>query len=108
MQQPELRSAILLTLMGADARDILTSAGIPATLVSGGRLASLASRQLPAPALMVVNKAVGFRILAQTGEKVLTRLGKACPLAGGFIGAALDVYLFNRILDHAREELPRV
>lgn len=108
VQQPELRSAILLTLVGADARDILTSAGIPATLVSGGRLASLASRQLPAPALMVVNKAVGFRILAQTGEKVLTRLGKAIPLAGGFIGAALDVYLFNRILDHAREELPRV
>ena len=85
VQQPELRSAILLTLVGADARDILTSAGIPATLVSGGRLASLASRQLPAPALMVVNKAVGFRILAQTGEKVLTRLGKAIPLAGGFI-----------------------
>lgn len=106
INQPELRSAILLTLVGADARDILTSAGIPGTLVSGGRLASLASRQLPAPALMVVNKAVGFRLLAQTGEKVLTRLGKAIPLAGGVIGAGLDVYLFNRIIDHAREEFP--
>ncbi|WP_462417316.1 EcsC family protein [Kytococcus sp. Marseille-QA3725] len=106
LTQPELRSAILLTLVGADARDILTSAGIPGTLVSGGRLASLASRQLPAPVLMVVNKAVGFRLLAQTGQKVLTRLGKAVPLAGGVIGAGLDVYLLNRILDHAREEFP--
>ncbi len=108
VNQPELRSAILLSLVGADARDILTSAGIPGTLVSGGRLASLASRQLPAPALMVVNKAVGFRLLAQTGEKLLTRLGKAIPLAGGVIGAGLDVYLFNRIIDHAREEFPTV
>ena len=107
VQQPELRSAVLLTLVGADARDILTSAGIPGTLVSGGRLASLASRQLPAPVLMVVNKAVGFRLLAQTGEKVLARLGKAIPLAGGVIGAGLDVYLFRRIIDHAREEFPQ-
>ncbi|MGZ4598568.1 MAG: EcsC family protein [Oryzihumus sp.] len=103
IRQPEVRSAVLLALVGADADDLLSKAGLTKT----GRLANLAAQQLPGPALMVVNKAVGFRLLTQVGKKTLTRFGKAVPLVGGVVGAGLDTYLLKRIADHSRHEFPR-
>ena len=102
INQPEIRSAILLTLVGADADDLLKKAGVVAT----GRLSNLAAQRLPGPVLMVVNKAVGFRLLSTAGKGVLSRFGKGVPVVGGFVGAGLDVYLLRRIADHARQEFP--
>ena len=102
IRQPEVRSAILLALVGADSDDLLKKAGYAST----GRLANLAVQRLPGPALMAVNKAVGFRLLSQVGRKSLTRLGKAVPLVGGVVGAGVDTYLLKRIADHARREFP--
>lgn len=96
------RTAILLTLVGGDADDVLKKAGI----VSTGRLASLASSQLPPPAVMVVNKAVGFRLITQVGDKLFTKLGKGIPLAGGVLGAGLDAFLLSRIAKGAKAEFP--
>jgi hypothetical protein len=100
--RPEIRSAILLTLVGADADDLLSKAGVART----GRLSNLAAQRLPGPALMVVNKAVGFRLLATVGKKGLTRFGRGMPVIGGVLGASLDGYLLHRIADHARHEFP--
>ncbi len=102
IRQPQIRSAVLLTLVGADADDLLKKAGVATT----GRLANLAAERLPGPVLMVVNKAVGFRLLAQVGRKTLARFGKSVPLVGGAVGAGLDAYLLKRIADHARHEFP--
>ncbi|QGN57645.1 EcsC family protein [Nostocoides sp. HKS02] len=102
IKRPEIRSAVLLTLVGADADDLLKKAGVMAT----GRLSNLAAQRLPGPALMVVNKAVGFRLLATAGKKTLTRFGKGVPVIGGVLGAGLDGYLLKRIADHARHEFP--
>ena len=102
IRQPEVRSAILLALVGADSDDLLKKAGYAST----GRLANLAVQRLPGPALMAVNKAVGFRLLSQVGRKSLTRLGKAVPLVGGVVGAGVDTFLLKRIADHARREFP--
>jgi EcsC family protein len=102
LRQPEVRSAVLLTLVGADSEDLLRKAG----LATSGRLSSLAAERLPGPALMVVNKGVGFRLLSQIGRKTLPRFGKAVPLVGGAVGAGVDVYLLRRIADHARHEFP--
>lgn len=102
IRQPEIRSAVLLSLVGADSDDLLQKAGVVAT----GRLSNLAAQRLPGPALMVVNKAVGFRLLSQVGKKGFTRFGKAVPVVGGAVGAGLDVYLLKRIADHARHEFP--
>jgi hypothetical protein len=102
LRQPEVRSAILLTLVGADSDDLLAKAG----LSTSGRLSSLAAERLPGPALMMVNKGVGFRLLSQIGRKSLPRFGKAVPLVGGAIGAGVDVYLLRRVADHARHEFP--
>ncbi len=104
IRQPEVRSAILLALVGADADDLLRKAGFPRT----GVLADLAVQRLPGPVLLAVNKAVGFRLLTQVGRQSLARLGKAVPLAGGVIGAGVDTYLLMRIADHARQEFPPI
>jgi hypothetical protein len=96
------RTVILLALVGGDTDDLLRKAGV----VSTGRLANLASNQLPPPAVMVVNKAVGFRLITQVSDKLFARFGKAIPLAGGAIGAGLDAFLLSKIASVAKQELP--
>lgn len=71
-----------------------------------GRLASMAAQRLPAPALMVVNKAVGFRILSSAGKGVFARFGKAVPVVGGAVGAGMDLWLMKQLADHVRKEFP--
>ncbi|WP_392508200.1 EcsC family protein [Naumannella halotolerans] len=100
-----VRTAILLTLTGSDADDVLKKAGVTAP---GGQLASFALRRLPPAALMIVNKAVGFRLLRGVGEKFLTRLGKGVPFVGGFLGAGLDAWMMSRIGRSAKKEFPPI
>ncbi|MGO4599727.1 EcsC family protein [Terrabacter sp. 2RAF25] len=105
IDQPEIRSAVLLTLAGADSDDLLKKAGLQ---VAGGKLSSLAFERLPAPALMVLNKAVGFRLLGRIGQGTFAKLGRAVPLVGGLIGAGVDVYMLGRIGKQAAKEFPPV
>ena len=103
IDNPQIRSAVLLTLVGADADDLLAKAGVVAPV---GRLSNLAAQRLPGPALMVVNKAVGFRILSTAGKKSFSRFGRKVPIVGGLVGAGLDGWLLHRIADNARQEFP--
>lgn len=102
LAKPEVRTAVLLTLVGADSQDLLAKAGV----AGGGKLASVAMQRLPKAAVMVINKGVGFRLATQLGSKSLSRLGRFVPVVGGGIGAGVDGFLMNRIADHARREFP--
>ncbi len=103
LSRAEVRSAVLLSLVGADSDDLLKKAGYAST----GRLANLAAERLPGPVLMAVNKGVGFRLLTQVGRKTFGRLGRGVPLMGGVIGAGLDGYMIKQIAEHVRTEFPR-
>lgn len=105
IDQPEIRSAVLLTLVGADSEDLLKKAGLHA---AEGKLASLAFDKLPAPALMVLNKAVGFRLLSRIGQGTLAKLGRAVPVVGGLAGGAMDAYMLNKIAAQAAKEFPPI
>ena len=105
IDQPEIRSAILLTLIGADSDDLLKKAGLRAT---GGTFSALAVDRLPAPALMVLNKAIGFRLLGRIGQGTFARLGRLVPVIGGVLGGAIDVYMLSRIGRQAAKEFPPV
>lgn len=100
------RSAVLLSLVGADADDLLRKAGLGtvAGMTGSGRLAAMAASRMPRAAAMMINKAVGFRLLTQVGGRALTRFVRYVPLAGGIVGAGLDGLLMKRIADHARAE----
>lgn len=100
---PTVRTAVLLTLVGSDADDVLRKAGVT---VGGGMATGLALKRLPASAMMVINKAIGFRLLRTVGEKTLTRFGKAIPFIGGAIGGGVDGWMMSRIARSARREFP--
>lgn len=99
----QIRTAVLLTLVGADADDLLRKANM---VVPGGTLSNLAAQRLPGPALMVVQKGIGFRLLAQVGSKTFARLGRLVPLVGGAIGAGLDAYMLHRFAFNAKRQFP--
>lgn len=103
LRDPQVRTAVLLTLVGVRADEVLGAAGIAS---ASGRVTTFALRKLPPAALMMVNKAIGFRLLRGVGERFLNRLGKGIPLVGGAIGAGLDGYLMKRIAEQARREFP--
>ena len=98
---PEVRTAVALTLVGAEADDLLKRAG-----VGPGRMTRVATDRLPAAAAMVVNKGIGFRVVSRVLKTTLGRLGRGVPVVGGLIGAALDLYLINRIATSAHEQFP--
>lgn len=104
ISEERIRTAVLLTLVGSDTDSVLKKAGIS---TGTGRVASYALRGLPPGALMVVNKAIGFRLLRGVGAKTLSRFGRAVPVAGGVVGGGLDAWMMKKIADQAMREFPR-
>lgn len=105
LKAPEVRTAVLLTLTGTKNDDLLAKVGVnPVT----GRATAVALQRLPQSALMMVNKGIGFRLLTNVSEKMLAKLGKFIPLAGGVIGGGLDHMLMRRIAKNAQREFPEV
>jgi EcsC protein family len=104
VEEPQVRTAVLLTLVGSEADEVLKRAGLSGT---SGKVVGLVGQQLPPAALLILNKAIGFRLLRGFGEKVFARLGRGVPLAGGVIGGGIDVWMMKRIADHAVAEFPQ-
>src|SRR5690349_14335500 len=105
VEEPRVRTAILLTLVGSDSDEVLKKAGMA---TASSRVTSYALKGLPPAALMVVNKAVGFRLMRGVSEKVLSRFGRGLPLAGGVVGGGIDGFMMKKIADHAMEEFPPI
>lgn len=97
------RTALMLTLLGADSDDVLRKVG----LAGGGTMSTVALSRVPQAAAMVLNKGIGFRVATRLGTRVLGRMGRAVPLAGGVIGAGLDTYLMRRLASQVSEEFPQ-
>lgn len=100
-----IRAAVALTLVGSDAEDILKRAGMSGGV---GQVSNLALKQMPATAMLMVNKAVGFRLARGVGTKAFSRLGRGIPVAGGVLGGAIDAYMMKKIADAALREFPAI
>jgi|1185.fasta_scaffold53676_2 hypothetical protein len=105
VDDPQVRSAILLTLVGSDADEVLSKAGLA---TGGGTMVSLASRQLPPAGLLILNKAIAFKLIRGVGEKAFSKLGRGVPLLGGVVGGTIDTWMMKRIADHAMGEFPQL
>jgi hypothetical protein len=86
VETDEVRSAILIALLGSAGAGVLRNVGVQ----TGQRSTAVALERLPAQALTEVNKRVGYRLVAKAGEKGVVNLTKLVPLIGGPIGAAVD------------------
>jgi hypothetical protein len=106
VDDPQVRTAVLLALVGSEADEVLAKAGL--TGGTGGKVLGLAASQLPPAGLLMLNKAIGFRILRGVGEKAFARFGRAVPFAGGVLGGGVDLWMMKRIADHAMNEFPPV
>jgi hypothetical protein len=104
LDDPQVRTAVLLTLVGSEADEVLARAGLTG---GTGKVVGLVGQSLPPAALLMVNKAIGFRLLRGFGEKAFARLGRGVPIAGGVVGGGIDVWMMKRIADHALTEFPQ-
>lgn len=100
IKEESVRSAILLDLIGTDATQVLKGMGT----MTGGMATNMATRKMPPAALAIVNKSVAFRLGSQVGQRFLSRIPRIIPVAGGFIGAGLDVLLLRKIAEAARRD----
>ncbi len=102
LDDPATRTAVLLTLTGNNASELLAKAGVAAP---GGRITSTALRRLPSSTLAFINKGVAFRLLTRTLGKGLTRFGRLVPLVGGVVGAVIDRTMVRSVARTATREI---
>ncbi|MDN5918007.1 MAG: EcsC family protein [Pseudonocardia sp.] len=86
LRSEEVRSAILVCLLGSGASTALGKAGVEI----GQKSALAALRKLPGRVLIDINKRIGFRLVTKAGEKGVINLTKLVPLVGAPIGATVD------------------
>ena len=101
VSQPEVRTAVLLTLVVARSDEVLDKEGFGA-----GTLSRIGLRRMPPGALMLVNKAIFFRLLRRVNKRLFWKLGLGMPLLGGGTGALLDSWMMARIAGQALVEFP--
>lgn len=82
----QVRTAILLCLIGNAVKDIVKDAGIGI----GGKLSIEAIKAVPGKVLIDINKKVGFRVLTKFGEKGVINLVRLVPVVSGVIGGGVD------------------
>jgi hypothetical protein len=103
LARADVRSAVMLAMVEADAQSLLTRFGVSG---HGGVVTGLVSGQLSVPAQMVLDKGVGFQLLSRLGRSTLGRFGRGVPLAGGLVGAASDAWMLRRTARAAMTAFP--
>lgn len=88
----QVRTLILLCLIGESAEQILKNAGI----ALGAKITKNILQQIPGKVFIEINKRVGFRLITKAGEKGIVNVAKMVPLVGGVVGAGFDGYFVNR------------
>jgi EcsC protein family len=87
VQSHQVRTAVLLCLLGSEAEGLLKNVGIQI----GERTFRNLLKSLPGKALREINQKVGFRLLTKTGERGVINLSKLMPVVGGLIGGTIDI-----------------
>lgn len=87
----QVRTMVLLCLIGEAGEEILKAAGI----TIGTKVFQNVIKQIPGKVLIEINKKIGFRLITKAGEKGVINLMKFLPLVGGLIGGACDHTFVN-------------
>jgi len=87
----QVRTMVLLCLIGEAGEEILKTAGI----AIGTKVCQNLIKRIPSKVLIEINKKIGFRLITKAGEKGVINLVKMLPLVGGVIGGAFDGIFVN-------------
>lgn len=88
IDEAPVRTAVGLALLGNRGKELVESDFNELQL----KLAQGEFNRLPKKTLLLVNQRIMAKLTQMAGQKGLTRLGKAIPIAGGLVGGALDYY----------------
>ena len=102
VRSEEVRSVILLSLIGSAGASVLADLGVQI----GTKSALSALKKVPGKALIEINKKVGFRLVTKFGTKGVVNLGKFVPLVGGAVGAGVNVATVRTIGNYAKLNFP--
>lgn len=100
----EVRSAIMVSLLGSAGTEMLKNAGVQI----GTKSTTAALKRLPAQVLIEINKKVGYRLLTKFGQRGVINLAKLVPAVGGAIGATVDGVGCRSIAVYAKAAFPAV
>ena len=84
----QVKTLVYACLAGVSVGAIIKPVGIQ----FGEKMALNMVKKIPGKALVKINQKVGFRFLTKFGEKGLINLGKAVPVAGGFVSAGMNLF----------------
>jgi hypothetical protein len=87
----QVRTTVLLSLIGEAGEEILKTAGIAV----GTKVVQNMIKQIPGKVLIEINKKIGFRLITKAGEKGVINLMKLVPLVGGVVGGTFDGIFVN-------------
>ncbi len=87
----QVRTMVLLCLIGEAGEEILKTAGITISTKVFQNLI----KQIPGKVLIEINKKIGFRLITKAGEKGVVNLMKMVPLVGGVVGGTFDGLFVN-------------
>lgn len=100
----DVRTAVLLTMLGSAGTEILKDTGI----VIGTKGLAAALAKVPGKVFIDINKKVGFRLVTKGGTKGVINAGKLVPLIGGPIGATIDGTSMKLVSGYAKSAFPLV
>lgn len=99
LRDNRVKSLVFVCIAGNAGKDILKNIGIAWT----EKLIANAINHITREAIVKINKAVGFKLVAQYGGKGLINLSKAVPFMGGVVGATFDAVTTNAMGNFARK-----
>lgn len=83
----QVQTLCYVCLAGSAASDVLKQTGIRI----GEKVAESTLKKIPGKILTTINQRVGFRLFTKFGTKGAINLVKLIPMAGGGVGAIIDV-----------------
>ncbi|MVA74494.1 hypothetical protein GC722_00360 [Auraticoccus sp. F435] len=102
---PNVMTAILAIMAGTSPGQAAKLAGVKV----GVKAADAGLRALPIGAIRLINKRIGFMLIAKYGTKrAPIVLAKAVPLVGGLVGGSVDATLTATIASLSKKWFPAV
>jgi hypothetical protein len=102
IKSDDVRSTVLITMLGSSGAEVLKDVGIQA----GQKSVAAVLKKVPGTFFIRINKAVGFRLVTKAGTKGVLNMTKIVPLVGAPIGAGMEVASIRAIAVYAKRNFP--